>query len=261
MSNLRIGFINLADLATLTVSPALGSNTPAYFLQNDARGLIAQATSTASQDITGTWGGTAYTISQFTLWRHNLVYSDTIRLILYPNADWTGTPVYDSTALAAYSSGLFTNWGWAFTNRYFTPAAAVKSFKITIAASATALQASRLGLFAYIEAPINPQEGFTIGPDTNAKQSRSESGSLRTIAKADWRAAQFEMQVHTEAYRAIWAEVSRYCGITKSFVASAYPGDGAEIERDHTIFGKFDKPPAMKLYQNRFDFSMRILEL
>lgn len=235
---------------------------PVTFLQSDARGDICQATSTASQDIKLTWGGTAYTISQLTLWRHNLVYSDTVRPIFYPNLDWTGTPLYDPGASAAYASTLFDDWGWGYTNRYFTPVAGVKSAIIRIAASAAAFECARLFLGPYTEAPIQPQEGAQDGQETNAKQSRSESGSLRTIAKADWRTASFEMMVQTEADRAIWREISRYCLLDKSFVACFYPGVGGTQERDHTWFGKFDgKAPGMKIGVNKFDFGMRIAEL
>ena len=99
MANLRIGYLNHADAATLTASPLLDATGQETALQDDARS-VCLATSTASQDIKGTWGGTAYTVSQLAVWRHNLAYSDTIRLYLYSDVAWT-TGVYDSTALAA----------------------------------------------------------------------------------------------------------------------------------------------------------------
>lgn len=259
MANLRIGYLNHADAATITATPTLTTAGPTSYLQNDARGLIAQASSTASQVITGTWGGTAYTVSELCLWRHNLAYNDTVRLELFSDAAWT-TGVYDSTALAAYASGLFTDWGWAFSNRYFA-ATSCKSFKITIAASASAFECARLYLGPYTEAPVQAGEGLIITQETNARQSRSEGGSLRSIVKADWRSMAFEMMVGTEAYRAAWYEISRYCGISKSFVASLDPGGGGTLERDGTVFGKFERAPGMKLGTNRYDFSMKILEL
>lgn len=259
MSNLRIGYLNYADLATLTASPIVTSAGAVTFLQSDARGDICQATGTASQDVKGTWGGTAYTVSEFSLWRLNLAYSDTIRLQLYSDAAWT-TGVYDSGAVAAWASGLFDDWGWGYINRYFTPTSC-KSFKATVAASAAALQCSRLFLGPYTEAPINPAEGFTLGLGSNSKQSRSEGASLRSVVKSTWRTAAFDMMVKTEAYRAAWFEIGRKCDIANSFVAAAYPGAGGTIERDTTIFGKFEQPPAQKLLANKYDFSMKILEL
>lgn len=260
MSNLRLGYLNRADAATLSSTPTLATAGPVTYLQSDSRGLISQASSTASQAIFGTWGGTAYTVSQFALWRHNLAYSDTVRLQLYSDAGWT-TQVYDSTALAAYASGLFDNWDFAFTNRYFAEQSC-KSFKITIAASVAAFECARLYLGPYTEAAINPQYGFVPGRDSTSKQSRSDGGSLRSNVKAYWRTQQFDMLLRTEADRAAWSEISRYCGTWNSFVASLYPGDGGTVERDNTIFGKFEKHPSEKLTDyGRYDFSMKILEL
>ena len=261
MANLRIGYLNYADLATITADPVATTTGPVTYLQSDARGDIFLASSTASQDIKITWGGTAYTISQLTLWRHNLVYSDTVRLILYPNADWTGTPLYDPGASAAYVSGLFDNWGWGFTNRYFTPVASVKSAIVRVAASAAAFQCARLYLGPYTEAPVQAGEGLILTPETNARQSRSEGGSLRSVVKADWRSMTFDMMVGTEAYRAAWYEIGRYCNVNKALVASLYPEAAGTSERDHTIFGKFEKAPGMKIATNRYDFSMKLLEL
>jgi hypothetical protein len=263
MPNLRIGYLNRADAAVLTASPVLVAAAPVTYLQNNARGAIAQATSTASQDIKGTWNGTAYgDITQLTLWRHNLAAADTIRLLQYSDTAWT-TQVADSTALAAYPSGLFSNWGWGFYNYYFAATAGVKSFKITVAASAAALQCARLYLGPYTEAPINPDYGFILAPQTSAIQSRSEDGSLRSLPKADWRSATFDMSLTTEADRAAWYEISRYCGITKAFVASLFPGAGGTAERDHTIYGQWDgQSPAAKLAGvSRYDFSLKLVEL
>lgn len=262
MANLRVSYLNYADLATLTADPVATAAGPVTYLQNDARGDIFLASSTASQDIKLTWGGAAYTISQLTLWRHNLVYSDTVRLILYPNADWTGTPLYDPGATAAYVSGLFTNWDWGFTNRYFTPTASVKSAIIRVAASVAAFECARLYLGPYTEATFNPNYGFVLGQETNSTQGRSEGGSLRSVTKASWRTAAFDMMARTESDRAAWFEIGRYCDVSKAFVASLFPEAAGTSERDHTIFGKFEKAPGAKLSGiNRYDFSMKILEL
>ena len=261
MSNLRIGYLNRFDLATLTVSPSLAVPSLATYLQNDSRGDLLVAAASGSQVINGTWGGTVYEISQFTPWRYNLAASDTIRLQLYSDAAWT-TQVYDSTALAAYTSGLFDGDGWVrFSNRYFGPFATVRSFKITTS-SAAALQLSRVYLGPYTEVPINPAYGAILAPETLSRQLRSESGSLRTVVKPKFRSLTYDMMVRTEADRALHFEVSRYCDIDKALVASLFPGEGGALERDHTLFGKFEKPPAAKLSDwSQYDFSVKILEI
>ena len=261
MSNLRIGYLNRFDSATLTVSPSLASGSLATYLQNDARGDVLLAAAAGSQVINATWGGTGYTLGQIALWRHNLLYSDTIRLQLYSDAAWT-TQVYDSTALAAGVTGIMDAEGWVkFTNRYFTPQTNVKSAKITVSAT-SALSLSRVFLGPYTEAPINPQEGFQVGIGTNSRQGRGEAASLRTVVKGKWRTAAFDMMVKTEADRAAWFDVGNHCGIDYPFVVAANPGAGGTIERDTTYFAKFDgQSPTQKLYQNKHDFSMKIAEI
>lgn len=263
MNNMRIGYLNYADLATLTASPVADAEMPVTYLQNDSRSYVFGATSAASQDIKGTWSGQtpdSYTISEFALWFTNLAYNDTVRLILYPNADWTGTPIYDSTALAAWASGLFDTWGWGFINRYFTPAAAVKSFKITVAAAA-AMQAGRLYLGPYVEPAVNPDEDCQIGWEGNSTQSRREGGSLAVDVKAKWRSFQFEMDLKTEAERAVWMEIGRYVMNEKTLVASLYPEVGGTSERDMAIMGKFEKGPLQKMAYNQYDFGLKLNEL
>jgi hypothetical protein len=126
-SNLRISYINRADSATLTASPAAGSATPVTYLQNDARGHLFAAEASGSQEIKGEWGGTAYTIGCVRLDRTNLVDGDTLRIELYSNADWTSRS-YDSTAAAPFATDLYDAWDYSNAELFFTPVAGVTSF-------------------------------------------------------------------------------------------------------------------------------------
>lgn len=261
MANLRIGYVNHVDSATVTVSPAVDALGPASYLQNDDRSFML-ATSTASQDVKLTWGGDAVAISQLTAWRHNLLASDTVRPIYYPNADWTGSPLYDPGASAAYASGLFDDWDWAFTNRYHSRIAGVKSAIVRIAASASPLELMRLGLFDYVEAPFNPEYGAQPGRDTNSKKWRTEAGSTNAVRKQKWRTFRFDMHIETEADWQVWDAISDYCGITESFVACLYPGVGGKQERNATYWATFDKHPGQKLTGwNQYDYSVQLSEL
>jgi hypothetical protein len=261
MSNLRIGYLNYADVGTLTATPIEATGSSPAYVQNDARGDVFLASSTASQTMLLSWGGTAYTIANICLWRLNLAYNDTVRFVGYSDAIGSAA-IYDSGVLNAYTAGLFDAWGWAFINMYLSPAITIKSFGIVITSALNPLQYSRLYVGPYTEAPYNPNYGLILTLNSNSKQSRSEGGSLRAIAKGKWRELGFDMSVKTEADRAAWFEISRYCDIDKSFVASVFPGLGGTVERDHTIFGKFEKSPAMKLADvSRYDQSVRILEL
>lgn len=270
MANLRLGHKNYADLATLTSNPAVASGSVVSYLQNDNRGDLYLASVTSATEIKGTWNGTAYDdIQQFTLWRHNGFYSGatpaTVRVVLYPNADWTGTPLYDSTAVAMFSttfSPYFVNWGWAYTNLYFAAFAGCKSFKITVTvAVVSALQAMRVYLGPYVEAPVQIGEGAGLAPESNSTQMRSQSGSLRSLARAKFRTLTFDMLLQTEADRAAWFEIAMYVDVVKSFVACVDPGGASTLELHGTLFGKFERSPATKLAQGRYDLSMKILEI
>jgi hypothetical protein len=261
MSKPRISYLNYADLAVITASPAAGALTPVTYLQSDARGDIFQATSNAPQEIRFTWGGTAYTISQFTLWRLNLAFGDTVRPIFYPNADLTGAPLYDPGASAAYAAGLFDTWGWSFVNSYFAQIAGVKSGKLIIA-SAASVRCARLFLGPFVEAACGVDYPVTQGQESLTKQTRSTGGSLRSDPGAQWRTLMFDMYVKTEADRAAWSEIGRYCDLSKSVVFSLCPGLGGTAERDFTYFGKFNPTPGQKLSAgNLYDFSVKLLEL
>src|SRR3990167_8226290 len=108
MSNLAITYINLADSATLTASPVAGTTTPVTYLQNDSRGDLFKATAVGAQEIRGTWGGTAYTLSCVHLERTNMADGDTWRVQLYSDVAWT-TQVYDSGTVAPFATDLYHN--------------------------------------------------------------------------------------------------------------------------------------------------------
>jgi hypothetical protein len=265
MSNLRIGYINLADSATLTADPVVEAADPVTYLQNDNRGYMMQSTGLTAQQIKGEWGGTAYTISMCALYRHNLVTNDSWRLQLYSDVAWT-TQVYDSGTIDAFTDNIFDNWDFGFSTLWFTPTASVKSFKLTLTSSANPdgyITASRLFIGAYTEANYNPNYGMNLGYETSSTQVRADSGSLHVNSKAKWRKMTFDLMVTSETDRALWLEIGRYCGVEKTVFVSVYPGDAsATLERDHSIMGKFDKSPAqISSSFGTYDHQITLLEI
>jgi len=260
MSNLAICYKNLADSATLTASPVAGSTTPVTYLQNDSRGDLFKATATGAQAILGEWGGTAYTVSCVHLERTNLVDGDTWRIQLYSDATWT-TQVYDSGTVAPFATNLYDDWDYSNADLFFTPTASVKSFKITCT-SAAIFQASRLVLGVYTTAEYNPKYGMSAGYSTNSTHERRVGGSLGANVQAQWRALTFDMFASTEAERAIWNEIGRYCGNTKTVWVSVFPSLNTSQERDHSMLGKFEQAPAVKWTDyNQYDFSLTLNEI
>lgn len=260
MSNLIIGYLNRADSATLTASPAAASNAPVTYLQNGSRGHVFAAAAVGAQEIRATWGGTAYTLGCVHLDRTNLADGDTWRVQYYSDVAWT-TQVYDSGTVAPFAAGMFADWDFSNAELLTTITASVKSVKITVT-SAAVFQAARVFIGPYTTAAYNPKMGAAIGWGGNSEQARLAGGSLGVNAQAQWRSLAFDMFATTEAERAVWMEIGRYSSNVKQVWVSVFPGLGGTAERDHSIMGTFEESPATKWSGvNQFDFSLKLNEV
>lgn len=260
MSNLIIGYLNRADSATLTASPAAASNAPITYLQNDSRGHVFAAAAVGAQEIKATWGGTAYTIGCVHLDRTNLADGDTWRIQYYSDAAWT-TQVYDSGTVAPFATGQYTDWDYSNAEMLTTVTASVKSVKVSVT-SAAIFHAARIFIGPYTTAAYNPKMGAVVTWDSNSAQARMSGGTLSVNAQAQWRSLAFDMSATTEAERAVWMEIGRYSSNVKSVWVSVFPGLGGTVERDLSIMGKFEQSPATKWSgYNQFDFSLKLNEV
>jgi len=260
MSNLAITYKNLADSATLTASPAADVSAPITYLQNDSRGHYFAAAAVGAQDIKGEWGGTAYTISCLRLDRTNLADGDTWRIQFYSDTAWT-TGIYDSGTIAPFATDLYDNWSFSAAEKFFTPVASVKSFKITVT-SAAVFHASRLYLGAYTTAEFNPLTDMISGWATNSTHARLGGGTLSSNVQSKWRKLTFEMLMTTEVNRAAWAEIGRYVGLDKSVWVSVFPNAGGTQKRDHSIIGKFEHGAEAKWAgYSQYNFSLSLNEV
>ena len=265
MSNIRIVPHNFFDDAVLVESPALLTTMPATNAQLTARDKTARSTSAAAQTITGAWGGEARKIDSFNIFRHN-GQGGSVRLRLYPNADYTGTP-YDSTALAL-STAVTSNardWGFDVTapesindlllaeapySIFFTLFTA-KSFQIDFSACArTYWDIGRIVLGHYLEAPYNPKEGMTITEQYGDQQVRTKGGSLRTRAGEKWRELKIDMFYQTDADRALWRDLISHIQLNKDVAISVFPGIGGRQERDYTLNMQLQAPSAFAWFNS-----------
>lgn len=260
MTNLTIAYLNRGDSATLLASPAEASTAPIAYLQNDSRGYQFQASAAGTQVLFGDWAGTAYTVGCVRLDRTSLADGDTWRIQLFSDTAWT-TSVYDSGTITPFATDLYDAWNFSVAEKFFTAVASVKSFKITIV-SAAVFQASRLFIGPYTIAAYNPKFGASLGWSSNSKQSRRDGGSLSVYQRAQWRSLAFEMFAATEAERAIWMEIGRYCSNNKTVWVSVFPSLGTTQERDFSVMGKFEESPATKCSNlNVYDFSIKLNEI
>lgn len=237
---------NLADTATLTSSD-FAAGLPVTNLQAEGRGRVARTSNaTGTKTINGNLAA-ASTISCAVLYRHNLRYNGTWRLQLYSAAN-QATQVYDSAATNAFSSGLFDNWGagTAFSVMYFTPVASVLSFRVELADGSHPsgyLEAKRLLLGAYFEPGVNWEYGARCYWDESSIQRRTQGGSIRTDDRVAFRRLEGALPRITDAERITLSDGVLHCGRRKEVFASAFPGVGAEKERDHALLGKFTRLP------------------
>lgn len=259
MANLRICPINFFDEATLTETPAMVTTMPATNAQLTARGDTARSTSSATQTIKGTWGGATRKIDSFFAFRHN-GQGGLCQLLLYPNADWTGTP-YDSTALALSTAITSSSYDWGTAaaspdsdndlllsdapySLFFTLFTA-KSFSIVFSSCDRAYwDIGRVYLGKYLEAPYNPKYGMVVSEEYNDIQTRTKGGSLRTRAGEKWHDLKIDMFYANEATRALWRDLISKIQMNTDVAVSVFPGVGGRDERDHVFNMQLKSPTA-----------------
>ena len=260
-ANVRVIVENDADTATLSASPALVTTLPVTNLQNVSRCGVARTSSTADQEILGTWSADRC-LSHCTLYRHNLTSDGTVQLELFSGASQTGSLLYDSGAVDAHpikalgdmdlvydplATSVFTGWEWAFTSIWFD-ALWCRSFRLTLSDGSNAagyLQASRLVLGRHFEPLNNFSYGVEMAWDEGTQSSRTEGGSLRSENTESFRRIKFSLNRLNDGERARVTELTRVLGRRKDFFVSCYPTVGGAKERDYSAVCKFSSIPPL----------------
>jgi hypothetical protein len=254
-NNLRVISTNDVDAATLT-SGDFTASLPVGNLQLEGRARVARTTNaTGTKTINGNFAGSTL-CSALVLYGHNLPGAATWRLRLYAGANQTGTVVYDSTTLtpltsigwgsfawgvAPWGNGVFNNWQQPFYTLWFTGVFAL-SFRLELADPlnpAGYLQASRLIIGRYLTPAFNAEYGLSLAWDTNSEQRRTLGGSVRTDRRASFRRLSFDLGLLDISERALWLDLARVNGLHREIFVSVYPEAGADLERDHSMLGKF----------------------
>jgi len=265
---MRILTPNDGDTATLTAAPAMVATLPQTYLQDQARERVARTTSTAAQDIKGTWVS-GKVIAACALVRHNLTTSGTWRLRLYSDAAWT-TLVYDSGAIAVIKAkalgdlewgvdplgaSVFTGWALAFSQMWFASVTA-RSFTLTLTDAANPagyLEASRLYIGRYIQPLYNFEWGIRLRWEEDTTQERTDGGSLRSDGAEPNREMTFRLAWLSLSDRPKFLEWSRKDGLRNDFFLNAYPEDGTALERDHSMAAKLAAMPGAS-HRSAVDF-------
>lgn len=261
VGNIRIITPNDADDATLSASPALETTLPVANLQDPSRSLVARSTSTATQDIKGTWSA-AKMISACAITRHNLTSEGTWRVRLYSDAAWT-TQVYDSGNVVAapakalgdiewgvdpLGASMFTGWDHTFSTMWFA-AVAAQSFKITLIDAGNPdgyFEASRLFIGRYLEPEINFEWDYGLEWREDTTQERTAGGTLRSDAQEPYRRLTFTLSDLSDSDRPKFTDWARKTGMRTDVFVSLFPEDATQKERDHAMACKMAEPPKYK---------------
>lgn len=258
MPNIRIITPNDGDTATLSDSPALAATLPVTNLQDVSRARVARTTSTASQDLKGTWSSSKV-ISACALMRHNLTSGAGWTLRLYSDAAWT-TLVYNSGAISALppktlgdldwgvdplGATVFTNWDQAYSVMWFD-AVKARSFTLTITDASNPdgyFQASRLFIGRYLEAVANFDYGNDMGWAEDTTQERTDGGTLRSDGIEPYRRMSFDLSWLDMTDRPKFQEWARRDGKRNDVFISMYPEQGGTTERDACMAAKLVSSP------------------
>jgi hypothetical protein len=254
---------NVFDLATLTSTIAPYSTTPLVNLKNDRRGRIARwPAASGTQSIKGTWNGQGFLVGGVSLDRFNLEPAATVRFRGFQNADWTGTTLIDTTAVAPYNAaalGSFT-WGsdpfgmsiydgylgYKYWTKFFAKQT-IQSFQFDIVDTTNSNQVidvSRAILGDYIETTYNADPGAAAHWRSRTEQDEMDGGSLFSDRRVPRRVLTGQFSFLTPAERQAIYDFTRFVDTGKAFLITFQAGEGASLERDFTIpLAKFTEVP------------------
>lgn len=255
--NLLICARNAIDNAVITASPALDVAQPGKHLKLSSRSRVARTVGTAAQEYKFTWNGQGYYANFFSWYRHNLEPGATWRVIAYPNADWTGTPVYDSTTVAPYPAYLLGDYGAEFgvlelgyTLATFLPQPRIStltftrglalSFKVTVTNVGNAdgfLDVSRAYVGDGVEMIVPPGSASVVWRD-DGKLTAASGGGPRVDVSGQYRVLSVDVPWIDSSQRSKILDMQRFAGSNRDLFVSVFPGAGAELQRDHELIGK-----------------------
>ncbi len=235
---------NLIDTAGVSASPALLAGLPETNVQKLPRSLTARGTSLATQDFKYSWAADQTFTMVGETWT-NFTTAAQRRVIIYPNADWTGTPTYDPGAINCWAyTGLSSFFSATDPEarirkngaQYFT-AAVGKSMIVRYTDAANPdgfMEISRQFAGAYFEF----ERGFALAsgamtPGTLSSKLRLGDGSQSANKGENF----FNMPLSAGLISDVdWPTVlfaADYLGIDRDSFFSMYPGDGTFKEMYH----------------------------
>lgn len=263
---LRILPVNFFDQVTdLSVSPAAVTTMPATNLQSNVRDDVWRSTSLNAQVFTWSFGGNVRRVSSWGVFPAKggaaSLLGTQVRVELFSDAART-VSVYDSGTLDAFT---FTGTGYGDfaygAQQYgvdnqdrtarlapilkFITGIAVGSGRITLsnggAVDTSYLEASRIWIADYVEAPYNAKFGAAPRWAPGSKQIRTIGSTLRRLRRSSWRELHFDTHFTSEADRSAWSDLMYVADPASEIVLSLFPANpNAKLERDFTVLGSLE---------------------
>lgn len=227
---------NIVDDAIITASPALLAALPESNLQKQDRSLTARTTSTASQDIKLSWA-TDQTATMVAECFTNFTTSAQRRIICYPNADFTGTPTYDSTAVNCWApTGMSSHFNALDpearirkNGEAFFTQATFKSMIVRYTDAANPdgyMEIARLFVGNYFQFQYQfPYSSGAMRPGTLTKKTRMGSGSQSASKGENFFDMPLSSGLITETDWPTVLAAADYLGIDRDSYFTLYPGD------------------------------------
>lgn len=260
MANMRISFKNLLKDATLSASPALLAGHTESELLLDDRSNTARSTSLATQDIKASWP-TTQTARVIADGSRNFTSAAQRRPILYPNADFTGTPTHDPGAGDCNNySNLSSHFVMTDTeNRirnnhasYFA-AKTFKSFlsRYTDAANPDGFfDLAWLWIGDYMEFTYQPPEGGApMKPKSLSSSSLAYSGSTVTDKGANGFELPISHNFMPDSDVKDLVAMLDYVGSDRLVWVSVFPEEGSWREKYHQGICKIREASAVDCYR------------
>jgi hypothetical protein len=260
---MRMIIENFVDAGQLVASPYMVP--PVEYLQDQSRERVARSTSLATQTIDLTLTQDRL-ISSCVVYRGNFTSEATWRVRVY-DTPAMGSLLYDSGTeyLAApkplgdldwgvdpLGASLFDGWGYTFAALWFPPV--LGSFvRITWDDANNPdeyMEASRLFVGAYYEAEGMPVPGLSLEWRDSSRQTRTDGGTLRTEAGAQYRALTVSGALMPETDRVALVSLLKTAGMREDVYVSAFAGEGNARERDYQMQAKLvaTDPTVMSVY-------------
>ena len=251
MSNIRILYNNIADLAVVSAATAISSEMGASNLLTESKTSIFRS-SNLSPTITYDWSTNVQSINCIILPCTNLTQTSTIRIKLY---DTLLSVIYDSGIIPAvrsnsiYRGGLPYNvnlfsFGFFSKTAIWLPSTISNVSKMDIILSDPShsfgyIDCSRVLAGVYWEPSYNIENGIQLNITDESTTTRTNAGNLVSDRGFIYDRISFNYSLLTEEDKRILGTIIRNVGINKNFFVSLFPNASSiDEEHDFMIYGK-----------------------